>query len=146
MNKRRWLYALVLMGLLVIGVTGGAVLAQGEGENGDSSVKSFASRVATILGLEEAKVQEAIDQARTEIQDERIQSILDRKVESGLMTREEADQYAEWYGARPDGSFYPGFMGRKFHRGFGGRGFHHGMGMCDKALQSESIDSEATTF
>ena len=147
MNKRRWLYALILTGLLVIGITGGAVLAHGGGENGDSPVKSFASRVAGILGLNESQVQDAFDQARTEMQDEALQAKLDKMVESGRLTQEEADEYKEWYDSRPD-TLTPGFGGRKFHfgRGFGGRRFHHGMGMWDKAPQSESIESDATTF
>jgi len=147
MNKRRWLYALILTGLLVIGITGGAVLAHGGGENGDSPVKSFASRVAGILGLNESQVQDAFDQARTEMQDEALQAKLDKMVESGRLTQEEADEYKEWYDSRPD-TLTPGFGGRKFHfgQGFGSRWFHHGMGMWDKAPQSESIESNATTF
>lgn len=147
MNKRRWLYALILTGLLVIGITGGAVLAHGGGENGDSPVKSFASRVAGILGLDESQVQDAFKQARAEMQDEALQAKLDKMVESGRLTQEEADEYKEWYDSRPD-TLTPGFGGRKFHfgQGFGSRRFHHGMGMWDKAPQSESIESNATTF
>ena len=147
MNTRRWLYALILTGLLVIGVTGGAVLAHGGGENGDSPVKSFASRVAGILGLNESQVQDAFSQARAEMQDEAIQHKLDKMVENGRLTQEEADEYKEWYDSRPD-TLTPGFGGRKFHfgQGFGGRRFHHGMGMWDKAPQSESIEGDVTTF
>ncbi len=149
MNKRRWLYALLLTGLLVIGVTGGTVLAQGGEEDGDSPVKGFASRVAGILGLglTEAQVQEAFDQARAEMQDEALQAKLDKLVESGRLTQEQADEYKEWYDSRPD-TLTPGFGGRKFHfgQGFGGRRFHHGMGMWDKAPQSESIEGDVTTF
>ena len=147
MNKRRWLYALLLTGLLVIGITGGTVLAQGGGENSDSPVKSFASRVAGILGLDESQVQDAFSQARTEMQDEALQAKLDRLVESGRLTQEQADEYKGWYDSRPD-TLTPGFGGRKFHlgRGFGGHGFHHGMGMWDKAPQTESTDNvDATT-
>jgi len=147
MIKRRWLYAFLLTGLLVIGITGGAVLAHDGGENGDSPVKSFASRVAGILGLNESQVQDAFNQARAEMQDEAIQHKLDKMVENGRLTQEEADEYKEWYGSRPD-TLAPGFGGRKFHfgQGFGGRRFHHGMGMWDKAPQSESIEGDVTTF
>ena len=149
MNTRRWLYALILTGLLVIGITGGAVLAHGGGENGDSPVNSFASRVAGFLGLglTEAQVQDAFDQARAEMQDEAIQHKLDKMVENGRLTQEEADEYKEWYDSRPD-TLTQGFGGRKFRfgRGFGGGGFHHGMGMWDKAPQSESIEGDVTTF
>ncbi len=147
MNKRRWLYALILTGLLVIGITGGTVLAHGGGGNGDSPVKNFASRVAGILGLDESQVQDAFKQARAEMQDEALQAKLDKMVESGRLTQEEADEYKEWYDSRPD-TLTPGFGGRKFHfgQGFGSRRFHHGMGMWDKAPQSESIEGDVTTF
>ena len=147
MNKRRWLYALILTGILVIGITGGAVLAHGGGENGDSPVKSFASRVAGILGLDESQVQDAFKQARAEVQDEALQAKLDKMVGKGRLTQEEADEYKEWYDSRPD-TLTPGFGGRKFHfgQGFGGLRFHHGMGMWDKAPQSESIEGNVTTF
>ena len=149
MNTRRWLYALILTGLLVIGITGGTVLAHGGGENGDSPIESFASRVAGILGLglTEAQVQDAFDQARTEMQDEALQAKLDQLVENGRLSQEQADEYKGWYDSRPE-TLTQGFGGRKFHfgRGFGGRGFHHGMGMWDKAPQSESIESDVTTF
>jgi len=141
------LYALILTGLLVIGITGGAVLAHGGGENGDSPVKGFASRVAGILGLNESQVQDAFKQARAEMQDEALQTKLDKMVENGRLTQEEADEYKEWYDSRPD-TLTPGFGGRKFHfgQGFGGLRFHHGMGMWDKAPQSESIEGDVTTF
>ena len=79
--KRRWLFIPLLVGALAIGITGGAILANGTGTEGDSPLKSFASRVAVILGLDESQVQDAFDQAATEMQDEALQQKLDRQVE-----------------------------------------------------------------
>ena len=119
--KRRWLFVILLVGILAIGISGGTVLALGNGTGGDSPLKSLVSRVVGILGIEEAQVQDAFDQAAKEMQDEALQQRLDRLVEQGRLTQEQADEYREWYQARPE-SISPGF---RFH-GFGGRGFFRG--------------------
>ena len=127
--RKRWWFVAVLVGMLAVGATGGAILAQESGgTNGDSPLKSFAARVAAILGIEEAQVQDAFKQAARELQDERIQRRLDRLVESGRLTQEQADQYIEWYQSRPDaisgGAPLPGLQGRGLHRR--GPRFGHG--------------------
>ncbi len=116
--KRRWIFVPLLVGLLAIGVTGGAVFAQGDGTGGDSPAQSFVSRVAAILGLDEAQVQDAFKQATREMQDEAVQQKLARLVEQGRLTQEQADEYLEWYQSRPD-TLPPGLP----FRGLGGRGF-----------------------
>ncbi len=130
--RRRWLFVPLLMALLALGVTLGVALAQGDGEDGDSPVQSFVARVAAILGLDEAQVQDAFDQAAGEAREERLRMKLDRMVEQGRITQEQADEYREWLQARPDG-FLPGrgFFGFGRHGSFGGHmgGGHsrHGM-------------------
>lgn len=118
MKRHRWLAAGLLMGILAVGIAGGTVLAHTNTEDGGSPIQSIASRVAEILGLDDAVVQDALDQARTEMLNDRIQHRLDHKVEQGLITQEQADEYLEWFLSRPEG-ISPG------HRlGFGGFGFH----------------------
>ena len=85
---------------------------------------AFAARVADILGLDETTVQDAIDQARAEMQEEALQAKLDRLVENGHMTQEQADEYKTWIESKPEGlspKMFGGF-GKKHHR-FGGRGW-----------------------
>ena len=122
MIKKRWIVVSVMMGLLAVGITGGAVFAQ---EVGDPERKSpfggFASRVAGILGLDEQQVQDAFHQAATEIEDERLQQKLDGLVEKGYLTPEQAEEYGNWYRSRPETSF-----GKFGFRGFGGHRSHHG--------------------
>jgi len=131
--KKRWLFVTLLVGALAIGITGGTVLAQGSAASVDSPFKSFAARVAAILGVDEAKVQDAMKQAGKQMQDEAMQKKLDNMVAQGRITQEQADQMKKWYQSRPDvlspGGPMGGFGGRGFHRGhmFGGRGWH-GMG------------------
>ena len=122
--KRRWLFGTLLAVVLAVGITGGAVLAQEADGDADSPLRSFVSRVATILGLEEATVQDAFDQAAKEMEDEALQRKLDRWVAEERLTQEQADEYAQWYRSRPD-SLSPGFPYRKF--GPGGFGSHGGM-------------------
>ncbi len=120
--RKRWIVVSLLVGLLTIGITGGVVLAQeGGGSEKTSLAKSFASRVAAILGLDETQVESAMKQAAGQIQDEALQAKLDKMVESGRLTQQQADQYREWYKARPD-SLAPGLG----FGGFGGPRGHHG--------------------
>lgn len=124
--RKRWLLIPVVVLLVALGVAGGAVLAEqvsdGDKMNGDGDKKSFAARVAEILGLEEDTVADAMDQAKKEMHDEYVQAWLDKMVEKGRITQDEADQYKEWLDSRPEG--LDRFHGRGFGKGFGGhRGF-----------------------
>lgn len=116
--KKRWLVVTLLFSVLALGITGGTVLAQESVPSGASPAKSFASRVAAKLGLDEAKVQGAFNQAARDIQNEAQQQKLDRMVAQGRLTQAQADQIKQWYQSRPE-VLAPGFP-------FGGPGFHDG--------------------
>ena len=123
MRKRYWLTGTIVAAVMVLGIMGGVVMAQ-ETDDGDSEKQSFAARVADTLGLDETTVQDAMDEAREEMREEALQAKLDRLVENGHMTQEQADEYETWIEARPDGlspKLFGGF-GKKHHR-FGGRGW-----------------------
>jgi len=128
--KRHWLVITLLFAALALGITGGTVLAQEPVTSGGALGKSFASRVAAKLGLDEATVQGAFNQATRDMQNEAQQRKLDRMVAHGRLTQEQADQIKQWYQSRPE-VLSPGFQfwGRGFDdRGIaGGRG-RHGMG------------------
>ena len=121
--RKRWIIVSVVMAALAIAITGGAIMAQDEDE--DSS-KTFAGRVAEILGLEEDTVADAMKQAKEDMRDEAVKAKLDALVEDGKMTQEDANAYLEWLQSEPDVDFGGGF-GRGFH---GKRGFSrkHGWG------------------
>ena len=135
--RRRWITILAVAGLLAAAITGGAVMAQEAGsEEAATSTPvpapgstTLLGRVATILGLEEATVEDAFQQARKDQRTEKYREALDRKVEQGFITSEEADEQFLWFQSRPDslaGSFRKGG-----HRGpafghakrFGGKRF-----------------------
>ena len=103
MLRKRWIIVLAITGVLTALITGGAIFAQGSDTDGESASQSFAGRVAVILGLEEAPVQAALQQVRREMRDEFIQKRLDRLVEKGRLTQEQADELKKWYDSRPEG-------------------------------------------
>jgi hypothetical protein len=117
-----------LVGLLTVGVAGGAVLAN-DHEDG-SPFTGFAARVAGILGIDQAQVEDAFQQAQQEMAVERLQATLDAQVEAGRITQEQADEYFQWYQARPDDGIGIGPRGRFGRQGFfkRGHGFRGGIG------------------
>jgi hypothetical protein len=106
--KKRWLFIpLIMVGLLALVATSGAIFAQGNGHpGGGGAVKGLASRVAEILDLDEETVQTAFNQAIREHQDEHLQAILDRLVEAERLAQDEANAIMRWYQARPDAAIY----------------------------------------
>jgi hypothetical protein len=149
MMKKRLLLPVAATMIVISIVTGGAIMAQENGSGKTPVIESFASRVAAILGLDEAQVQDAMDQARREMQDEALQRKLDSMVERGWLTQEQSDEYWQWYQSRPEGIWEFGGPGPGF--GFGGHG--HGMGPVegrfgpprDLAPSQDSSGSENTT-
>ena len=131
--KQRWIVVLAIIGLLAVGITGGAVLAQDSGTGGETDVLtendgsegepvrlSFAARVAAALGLEEVAVKDAFRQARKEKQNEAYKARLDGLVAKGHLTEDEAAEHYSWFQDRPDSSAGI-FRGTKYRR----HGFAH---------------------
>lgn len=148
---------LLVAALVAVGVMGGTVLAQSADEN---PVQSFAERVAEILGLDSATVENAMEQAKSDIAEERVQAWLDKMVAADKMTQEQADAYSTWYESRPEGvgagfdykkgrgdrGWFGHKKGRGDHRWFGhekGRG-DYGWGEKDSYDWGEK-DSDSTT-
>ena len=125
--RKRGIIAVLLVGVVALGVTGGVVLAQEDGAGDDSSKRSFAARVAEKLGLDESQVQEAFDEVRRDMADEAIDRKLARMVEAGRLTQEEADEIKAWSDSRPDS------LSRGFPFGKLGKFKRFGRGpFCDK--------------
>ena len=124
--RKRWLIIPVVVMVLAVALVGGVVLASGDSDRSENDVngkaEGFAYRVAEILGLEEGTVADAMKQASVEMHNERIEAWLDKMVESGKVTQEQADEYQEWLNDQPTG--FERFWGRGFgrHHGFRGKG------------------------
>ena len=144
--KKRWIFISAVLATLVIAITGGAIMAQDTGNTETSEERSFAGRVADILGLDEQTVSDAMEQVKEEMRDEAIQHKLDTLVEKGLMTQEEADEYGDWIRSMPDiGHNFGGFGHRSHKRGFGwgkSRGWGRGHGWGGFAPK----DADATEY
>ena len=117
MKKLRITIPLAAAVVAVAVISFSVALAQ-ENENSDSNASELAIKVAEILGLDTAVVDDAIKQTREELRDEAIQKRLDALVEKGRLTQERADESLNWIQSRPEG--IPA-IGKHF---FGKRGHH----------------------
>lgn len=134
--QKKWLVAIVLTLVLIlaIGIVGGVVYAETNNSTTNSTTTpadpqdALMAKVATILGIDQQKLENAFTQAQEEIQDEAMTARLNSLVKDGTITQEQADQYMQWWQSKPsipalDIKGRPGFSG-----GFGGmpgpRGSH----------------------
>ena len=131
--SRRKITLLVLGVVMAIGLTGGIVWAQTDGNGGTptptadtATGKSFVARVAEILELEESTVQDAFTQATRQQIDEAYRGRLDKMVERGRLTEDEANEQFSWFEERPDSAIEWSRPGRSDGKGFHRRGFKNG--------------------
>lgn len=131
--KRKWVFIPILAAvvLLVVGTIGVGVYANtGKSTSSDNNT-TFTARVAEILGIDQSKVESAFEQARQEMRDEAMNERLQKMIDDGKITQEQADQYKEWIKSKPDlpavfdGQHKMGERGGKggCFPGMGGRGF-----------------------
>lgn len=114
--------------VLLAGSIAGIAFAQ---DSTDSSGNTLFARVATILGIDQTKLEDAFAQVQKEMRNEALTDYLDKLVEEGKITQSEADQYGSWWDSKPDAldKLAPGFGGR-------GGGFGPGCGMRMAPFQS----------
>ncbi|GEM_PF-1799879 len=120
-KKATLLVALSLAVLLVSATIGTALAQEPVKENPPTPVaKKLFARVAEILGIEEQQLLDAFTQAQKELAAERFQARLDKLVEQGHLTEEQAKQIKEWWEQRPE-FLGPGFglmgPGLNFYKG-----------------------------
>ena len=121
--------------LAVVGIFAG-IAAQSDGA-GDGK-RSFADRVASILGLDSSVVQDAFTQAKQEMRDEHKGEYLAKLVEHGKLTQEEADAIVAWQDSKPDVEFNYGETVKSGKRGWGGKKFGKSPGTV--MLTTEKLD------
>ena len=95
--KKKWIFIPMVVVLPTVSLVSGVVFAQ-EDSNVKKIKQTLTGRVAIILGLEEKVVQDAFDQARKQIEDERIAEIeasIQKKLDGGDITKDEADKWRE---------------------------------------------------
>jgi len=144
-KSKKFIVILALAIVALVGGTAGAVLAADSDSTTTTSSPwdTFTSKVASILGLNEETVQDAMEQAQQEIQNDAMKNRLDEMVAEGKITPYEADDYLNWWQARPDVEL-PGLMGGGFG-GFGGGmmggGGHHHWGDGPNCAPDSSGDT-----
>ena len=113
MNRRNILIgigAFLGVAVILVGAIGvaGLVLKPGDddgwkrGGRLSSASPTTVDRAAGILGVEPEEMQAAVIEARREQANEAYRAKLDRMVEAGKLTQEEADSRYSWFQDRPD--------------------------------------------
>ena len=121
--------------LAVVGVFAGIAAQESDA---DSGKRSFAERVASILGLEAETVKDAFTQAKDEMAGERKDAHLAKLVEHGKLTQDESDAIVAWQDSKPDVEFNFGEATKSMKRGWGGKGFGKGKGA--QVFSAEKLD------
>ena len=150
MKKTKTVYlsivAVFIIGL-VIGIgayrTAPAFAEENKKTEKANPIDAFLSRVASILGVEESDLTDAMEQAKTEMITEKrvdVKAELDAKVASGDITQEQANEQLEGLAKRIE------MMGKKGGTPFGGFKKHGGKywgkhGGKPKGLDLEDIKS-----
>jgi multidrug efflux pump subunit AcrA (membrane-fusion protein) len=131
--NRRWLMVPIVAGAVALTIVGGIALAHRGapvGVRGDVT-----TGVAAILGVDQAEVQAAFSQAAAEQQQASLQSRLDKLVEQGRLTQQQADEYTGWFLSRPEGLEGPGL------KRFGGLRSHGNSGeLADRVGEILGVD------
>lgn len=123
-RSKKFIIAVVLVALVLAGSIGGIVSAQGDDEEEDTSPRAILlEKVADKLGIDQQQLEDAFAEAIAEVRDEAQARWLEKAAEEGWLTEEEAQQYSEWWQARPDIQFNFG------ERSFGGPGISGGFGL-----------------
>jgi len=127
-RSKKFIVVAVLAAVILSGTIGGVVLAT----NGDEiEPEALLDRVCEIyqentgVAIDQEALKDAFAQAQSEMQIEALETRLQSLVEEGEITQAQADEYLDWWQAKPDVSFGFGFGGRGGFRGMGGpRGMH----------------------
>ena len=108
-KNKKWIIIGVVAAvvILVAGIVGAAVVnAQSPTPTPTPSAnnpgKAFADRVATILGIDQAKVENAFAQAQKDMRNEAMSNRLKGLVAQGKITQQQADEYLKWWESRPN--------------------------------------------
>lgn len=116
-RKRKFILIAVVLAVMVLaGSIAGVAVAQSGGTS-QNQTKTLWARVATILGIDQQKLESAVAQAQKETQSERLNQYLQGLVDQGKMTKDQADQYKKWWDSRPNTTIPGPFGGMHGFRG-----------------------------
>ncbi len=104
-----------------IGVAPRAEFGKSFGYVGGNMTGGLLSRVAEILGIPQEELGNAFKQAKQEMREEALIRSLDRAVEKGRITQEEADEIKAWYEQKPESLDSGLFQRARTFKGMRGR-------------------------
>ena len=134
-RSKKLIIVAVLAALMLAGTIGGVALAADNGDDSEPEARyeALLNRVCEIyqektgVAIDQEALKDAFAQTQSEMQTEALETWLQSLVEEGEITQAQADEYLDWWQAKPDVSFGFGFGGRGGFRGMGGprgmRGF-----------------------
>ena len=104
-RSKKFVIGVAAMVVLLLGSLGGIALAADSSDGSQS--KTLLNRVVEILvdkgvDITSDQLQEAYDEARSQMQDEALDNYLEKLVNDGRITQEQANRYKTWLEARPD--------------------------------------------
>jgi hypothetical protein len=138
-KSRKFIALVVVVAVILVGSVAGVVYAQENGDEEEVSPRiALLERVADKLGIDAQQLKDAFAEAIDEMQAEIHVQWLEKAVEEGLITEEDAAAYSEWWSARPDVDFGLGGLGPRGPLGFGGLRMRGGCGVWhvpDSALE-----------
>ena len=104
MSKRVKVIVSVVVAILLLAVgTTATVMAQEEpAPPPEAGARGLLARVAEILDIPEEELSNAFNQAQQEMRQEAFIRCLNRAVEKGRITQEEANEIREWQEQRPE--------------------------------------------
>lgn len=120
-RSKKFILLAVLATAILVGGISGVVYAQEDGDEDVSPKTVLLEKVADKLGIDLQQLEDAFTEAIGEMRDEAQLKWLEKAVEEGLITAEEAEEYSKWWQARPDVQF--GFGGQGHNRPCGPGGF-----------------------
>jgi hypothetical protein len=106
LKKKKWLIIGVLCVVVLAGVLGGFAIASAN--DGDSAGKTLMDKVAEIYqkntgtALDAQELQKAFTEAGSSLRLEMRDQMLQKLVDDGKITQEQADAWKTWLDARPD--------------------------------------------
>jgi hypothetical protein len=121
--KKKWITIAGLVATVVVlaGIIGGVVFAQAGNTLADNTAgKTLLARVATILNIDQTKLEAAFTQAQKDMQNEALTNHLNSLVQQGTITQQQADQYKQWWQSKPSVPAGVDFGGMGGPRGGGG--------------------------
>ena len=108
MSLRKKIILGVVIAMVVLGTVGGLVAANTDTTTTTTTVpvnenpqETLLEKVAAKLGVTVDDITTAFQEARTELQQERLDDYLAKLVADGKITQEQADAYKTWLNSRP---------------------------------------------